>query len=33
VGAVHQQTPLLPLDLPETAPAPRARRRALRLVG
>jgi hypothetical protein len=33
VGAVHHQAPLLPLDLPETAPAPRARRRALRLVG
>ena len=32
VGAAHHQAPLLPLDLPE-APAPRARRRALRLVG
>jgi hypothetical protein len=32
VGAVHEQAPLLPLDLP-AAPAPRARRRALRLVG
>jgi hypothetical protein len=32
-GVVHHKAPLLPLDLPETAPAPRARRRALRLVG
>lgn len=32
VGAAHQQAPLLPLDLPE-APAPRAGRRQLRLVG
>jgi hypothetical protein len=32
VGAVHEQAPLLPLDLPE-APSPRARRRQLRLVG
>jgi hypothetical protein len=32
VGAAHEQAPLLPLDLPE-APAPRARRRQLRLVG
>jgi hypothetical protein len=32
VGAVHEQAPLLPLDLPE-APSPRARQRQLRLVG
>jgi hypothetical protein len=32
VGAVHEQAPLLPLDLPE-APSPRAQRRQLRLVG
>lgn len=32
VGAAHEQAPLLPLDLPE-APAPRTRRRQLRLVG